>query len=276
MIKDILVNLRADAETDAAGRYAISLAEAHEAHVTGVAYSFNPPWPPALIEGASVDIYRSIQENATRQAQASVARFQDAARRSQIACDTRTIETTPAGAAEAFGILARRYDLAVVSQPEPERNDFANETIEAALFNSGRPTLIVPYIQKDGFSADRVVFCWDGSRQAARALADSLPLLRKGKTITVLTIATGKIDERDATGADIAKHLARHNLKVDLVRIPAADIDVASAILSYAADTSATFIVMGGYGHSKFREFVLGGATRGLLESMTAPTLMSH
>ena len=80
----------------------------------------------------------------------------------------------------------------------------------------------------------------------------------------------------DVKGADLATHLARHKLQVELVRIPAADIDVASAILSHAADTDASLIVMGGYGHSKLRELALGGATRGIIESMTVPTLMSH
>jgi nucleotide-binding universal stress UspA family protein len=276
MIKDIVVNLRPDVENDPTGRYAISLAEAHEAHVTGVACAVSPPWPPALIEGGSADIYRSVKDENRKLAEAAIARFEDAARRSQISFDSRLIDTTPAGAAEAFGTLARAFDLAVVRQPEPGRDDFADETIEAALFDSGRPVLVVPYIQKENFSADRAIFCWDGSRQAARALADSLPILRRSTTVHVLTITTDRLSERDAVGADIAKHLARHNLKVELVRIPAADIDVSSAILSYVADTSATLMVMGGYGHSRLREFVLGGATRGMLKAMTAPTLMSH
>ena len=95
-------------------------------------------------------------------------------------------------------------------------------------------------------------------------------------SVWVLTISTGKFDERDVKGAELATHLARHKLQVELVQLPAADIDVANAILSHAADSGADLIVMGGYGHSRIREFALGGATRGILESMTVPTLMSH
>jgi nucleotide-binding universal stress UspA family protein len=168
------------------------------------------------------------------------------------------------------------FDLSVVKQPEPDRDDIAQDILEAALFDTGRPTLIVPYIQKDGFSAKRVLCCWDGSRTAARAMGDALPLLQKAGSVKVLTVATGKFNERDVTGAELATHLARHKLQVELVRIPAADIDVASAVLSHAADTDTSLIVMGGYGHSKLREFALGGATRGILHSMTVPTLMSH
>ena len=147
---------------------------------------------------------------------------------------------------------------------------------EGALFESGRPVIFVPFIQKAGLKLDRVMLCWDGSRAATRAIADSLPLLRKAKQVEIVMVASkgGKSDE--IAGADLGQHLARHGLKVDVKRITSPDIDVPSTILSYAADSSADMIVMGGYGHSRLREFVLGGVTRGLLESMTVPVLMSH
>jgi hypothetical protein len=91
--------------------------------------------------------------------------------------------------------------------------------LEAALFDTGRPTLIVPYIQKEGFSAKRVLCCWDGSRAAARAMGDALPILQKASSVKVLTISTGKFNERDVTGAELATHLSRHKLQVELVRI---------------------------------------------------------
>jgi nucleotide-binding universal stress UspA family protein len=77
-------------------------------------------------------------------------------------------------------------------------------------------------------------------------------------------------------GADMAQHLARHGLKVEIERIPRGSLEVKDALLNYAADSAADLIVMGGYGHSRMREFILGGVTRGMLESMTVPTLMSH
>ena len=107
-------------------------------------------------------------------------------------------------------------------------------------------------------------------------MGDALPILQKASSVKVLTISTGKFNERDVTGAELATHLSRHKLQVELARIPAADIDVASAILSHADDSGADLIVMGGYGHSRMRELALGGATRGMLQSMTVPTLMSH
>jgi nucleotide-binding universal stress UspA family protein len=148
--------------------------------------------------------------------------------------------------------------------------------VQGALFDSGRPMLVVPYIQREGLKLDRVLVCWDGSRNASRAIADALPFLERAKAVDVLVVGKGRDRGDEIPGADIAQHLARHSLNVDLKRIVAADTDVANTILSYAADSSADLIVMGGYGHSRLREFVLGGATRGILQTMTIPTLMSH
>jgi nucleotide-binding universal stress UspA family protein len=276
MIKDIVVNLTLGVAADPACRYAISLAEAYNAHITGVAFAYDPPWPPSIMEGAVIDVYRTAKDDQQKKAKEAVDRFAQATKQSQLSAKPLVIEASLLAATDAFAALGRTSDLVVVGQPEPDGNATAQDMVETALFASGRPTLIVPYIQKSGFSVDDVLCCWDGSRTAARAIGDSLPLLKKAKRVKVLTVVTGKFDENDVSGADLATHLARHAINTEVVRIPAADIDVANAILSHAADTDASMIVMGGFGHSRLREFVLGGATRGLLESMTVPTLMSH
>jgi nucleotide-binding universal stress UspA family protein len=148
--------------------------------------------------------------------------------------------------------------------------------IEAALFDSGRPVLVIPYIQREGFKLDRVMVCWDGSRSAARAVADALPLLVRAKQVEIVLVSSEPAKSDEIPGADIAHHLARHGLKVELRRIVSADVDATNMLLSHAADIGSDFLVMGGYGHSRLREFVLGGVTRGMLASMTLPTLMSH
>jgi nucleotide-binding universal stress UspA family protein len=150
--------------------------------------------------------------------------------------------------------------------------------IETSLFQSGRPLIVVPYIQKDGLKLDRVVCCWDGSRAAARAFNDALPLLAKAAKADLLIVLNEKTKGNNNVirGVEIATHLARHDVKVEIETVPAADIDVASAILSYVADSSGTLIDMGGYGHAKLREVILGGMTRDMLKSMTVPVFMSH
>jgi nucleotide-binding universal stress UspA family protein len=276
MIKDIVVNLTPGAEDDPASRYAISLAEAFDAHVTGVAFAYDPPWPPAITDLGGAQILRSLLEKSRADARATAAQFEATAKRSQLSVQTLTPEASPPGAAEAIANLVRTYDLAVLKQSSSGDDVTSQDVIEAVLFNSGRPALIVPYVQKAGFSVKRVLICWDGSRASARAVADSLPLIAKANNVQVLTVVTGKFDENDVAGADITEHLARYKLRTELTRLPAPDIDVASAILSHAADVDADLIVMGAYGHSRLRDFVLGGATRSMLQAMTVPTLMSH
>jgi nucleotide-binding universal stress UspA family protein len=136
--------------------------------------------------------------------------------------------------------------------------------------------VFVPFIQKGGVKLDRVLVAWDGSRAATRAIGDAMPFLEKAKQVEVVIVGNKPPKSDEAPGADLGQHLARHGIKTTVKRITAPDIDVQSAILSHAADSSADLIVMGGYGHSRLREFVLGGVTRGLLESMTVPVLMSH
>jgi nucleotide-binding universal stress UspA family protein len=163
-----------------------------------------------------------------------------------------------------------------MGQPEPHKPALERLIIEAALFDSGRPVIIVPYIQRTGLKLDRVMVGWDGSRSAARAVGDAMPLLIRARTTEVIIVGSEPIKSDEMPEAEIAHHLARRGAQVEVKSIFTAETDVASTILSHAADTSADFLVMGGYGHSRLREFILGGVTRGILNSMTIPTLMSH
>lgn len=276
MIKDIVVNLSVGATRDAASEYAISIASTLGAHLAGLAFAYEPVIPPTIMGGISSDFIDAHRAESERIAKAAITRFDAAARRQGLSFETRLLSGTLAGAANQLGRLARRFDLSIIGQPEP--NALAPEELlmEGSLFESGRPVVVVPYIQKEGLKLNRVICCWDGSRTAARAIADAMPFLEKAGTIDLLIVATSKIKTDEITGADMGQHLARHGLKVNVKRLISPDIDIANTILSYAADSSADFIVMGGYGHSRLREFILGGATRGILASMTVPTLMSH
>ena len=276
MIKDIVVNLSLGDSRDPAAEFAVSAAAALDAHLAGVAFLYDP-FVPAMDMGAIPSDLIEIQRvESERLAADAIARFNEVARRNGISAEARNIEAASSLASDTFAGIARRFDLSVVSQPRPESSGSDAMFVEAALFGSGRPLLIVPYIQQAGFKLDRVLVCWDGSRTAARATADALPLLAKAGTTEVITVTDGAGDQDEIPGFDIAQHLARHGIKVELKRIVRGDVDVPNIILSHAADTSADLIVMGGYGHSRLREFVLGGATRGLLQSMTVPTFMSH
>jgi nucleotide-binding universal stress UspA family protein len=278
MIKDLVVNLAVGSDADVAADYAISIAAAFEAHVAGIAFSYDPVITPTVMDGMSAAWIDTQRDENRAAAQAAIDKFEESARREGLSAEHRFLESSLGGAASLFGRIARRFDLAVVGQNDPERLAPDDLLIEAALFESGRPVVVVPYIQKQGLTLNRVLVCWDASHGAARAVGDAMPFLARAKTVEIVTVASLRsekaADKDEIPGVDLGEHLARHGLKVELKRLVADDVP--NTILSYAADCAADFIVMGGYGHSRLREFVLGGATRGILESMTVPVLMAH
>jgi nucleotide-binding universal stress UspA family protein len=278
MIKDIALHLSTRTNDSGSIDYAVSVASAFEAHLAGIAFALDPFIPPTMgigdmMPAAWIDDQRA---EARASAEAAIARFDEAARRNGISAQSRLINASLAGAAEMFGQIAARFDLSIVRQAEPGKAPLEDLVVEAALFGSGRPVLVVPYIHKAALKLDRVMVCWDGGRHAARAVGDAMPFLQRAKAVEVVIVRgdAGKGDE--IPGADIGEHLARHGLKVDVKRIVTDDGDVPDTILSHAADAGTDFLVMGGYGHSRLREFILGGVTRTILGSMTVPVLMSH
>lgn len=277
MIKDIIVNLEHKVTRDPARDFAITIAETFDAHVAGIAFAYTPYLPGNAMLGIPPEIVAQMSAESEKAAFAAIECFDAAARRSLLSFEHRLLKALPESAPVILSLLARRFDLSLFMQSEPDGVD-NDDIIEASLFESGRPLIVVPYIQKEGLKLDHVVCCWDGSRAAARAINDGLPLLVKASTVDLLIVLNEKTENQNNVirGAEMAKHLVRHDVKVQIVTIPAADIDVANAILSYIADVSGTLIVMGGYGHARLREVILGGVTRDMLKSMTVPVFMSH
>jgi nucleotide-binding universal stress UspA family protein len=276
MIKDIVVNLGLGERGSPAGDYAISVADAFDAHVVGISFLYDPIVPVSAtgyIPAEVIDTQRADNEAA---AKAAVDRFAAAASRAGVSAEQVTLSASLAGAGDTFGRIARRFDLAIVGQAEPGMSSVEDIIAESTLFESGRPMIVVPYIQKAPLKLDNVMVCWDGSRPAARAISDAMPLLEKAGRVEVVIIANERGKQDEIEGADLGQHLARHGLKVEVNRMAGGKIDVADALLSHLADSGADFIVMGGYGHSRLREFVLGGVTHSILRSMTAPVLMAH
>ena len=273
-MKNILVNLAPDG--DVAGDYAISVAAEFDSHLVGVAFACVPTIRRSPAHTTAPRLIEVQQQTSQTAAQRAIDRFDVAARRAKVSAATRVFTASLLGAPDVFGPLARRFDISVVGQPGP--NEIAPEDliIEAALFDSGRPVIVVPYIHKEPLKLDRVMVCWDGSREAARALGDAMPLLRRVGAVDVVVVTTERPKSDEIPGADVAQMLAHHGLKVELQRIGGPATDVANIILNHASDTATDLIVMGAYGHSRLREFVLGGTTRAMLTSMTAPVLMSH
>jgi nucleotide-binding universal stress UspA family protein len=222
------------------------------------------------------EVINALKSEKVDLAKEAAARFTKATSLAGVSAESLTLSTSFAGSVDRFGQIARRFDLAIIGQVEPQTNAYESNIAEGALFCSGRPMIIVPYSQKIPLKLDRVMVCWDGGPSAARAIADAMPLLERAGRIelVIVTKEGGKQDEIE--GGDIGQHLGRYGLKVDVQRIVKGYMDVADTLLSHAADTGTDFIVMGGHGHSRVREFFLGDVTDAVLHSVTVPVLMSH
>ena len=276
MIKDIVVYLSADKGGSPATDYAISVAAALEAHIAGIAFVYDPFDLVSHLGYIATDVVEAQWRDYKAEAKATLDRFSQAASRAGVSAEPVMIRSSFAGVGDRFGMIARRFDLAVVAQAKPESIGVEGMIIEGALFDSGRPVIIVPSIHREPFKLDRIMICWDGSRPAVRAIADAMPLLERAGRIEVVIVANDRGKQDEVEGADIGRHLARHGLNIEIERIAGSKMDIADVLLSHAADSSADLIVMGGYGHSRMREFVLGGVTYGMLRTMTMPVLMSH
>ncbi len=276
MIKDIVVNLSVGEKASPAGDYAVSVAAAFDAHLAGIAFLYDPIVPVSGAGYIPAEVIETQERDNEAATKAALERFTAASARAGVTAEPLTLSASFAGVGEQFGRIARRFDLSIVGQAEPETSGVEEIIAESALFESGRPVIIVPYIQKGPLKLDRVMVCWDGSRTATRAIADAMPLLHRSGRVEVVIVANERGKKDEIEGADMGAHLARHGLNVEVNRTALGDIDVADVILSHAADAGSDFIVMGGYGHSRLREFVLGGVTRSIMRTMTAPVLMSH
>jgi nucleotide-binding universal stress UspA family protein len=276
--KDLLVHV--DDTKSCAGRVqaAVDLAIAHEAHLTGV-YVIADPSPGAFVSGyVPPDLLDELQRRARERAEGALARFAEVAARNQIAFETRTDRVLYTAMVDALATNARYADLLIVGQADPDDADGPRYLPEEVTLASGRPSLVIPYIGPAATLGQRVTVAWSASREAARAVNDALPLLERAQAVDLVTVNPGEapFGHGEEPGADIALHLARYGIKVEVQRIETRELDVANAILSHVADRGSDLLVMGAYGHSRLRELVLGGVTRTILREMTVPVLMAH
>ena len=277
-LKNLLVHVDDTKACAARVRAAIDLAIAHEAHLSGV-YVISDPSPATFAGGyLPPETLEVLQQGARERAEAALARFTDAAKRNQISFETRIDRVLYTAVADALATHARYADVAILGQADPDDGGGPRDLPEEVTLASGRPSLVIPYIGPAATLGQRVTVAWDASREAARAVNDALPILERAQAVGVVTVNPGEtpFGHGEQPGADIALHLARHGIKVEVQRIESREIDVANIILSHIADQSSDLLVMGAYGHSRLRELVLGGVTRTILRDMTVPVFMAH
>jgi nucleotide-binding universal stress UspA family protein len=261
-------------EQDAALGYALSLAQQTAAHLTIQAAAMRYAIPASFVGDFGVAFVHA--EN--RRIGALAERFAELARTSaDLAGVTSTIETPRLVYAELGDELvrhARVHDLSVLDL-EKDAAERDRGLIEAALFESGRPVIIVPP-GCETFAAGRILIAWDGSAGAARTVAEARSFL-PGAEVEILSVTGEKDLSRFVAGAELAPHLARHGARVSVRNLAlSGGDDVAETIRRAAADFGADLIVCGAYKHSRLREWLLGGVTQSLLKATPLPLLMSR
>lgn len=255
---------------------AAQLASREGAHLIGAAMTGVPHYMLAgsPYEGSGVliaDHLRHANERATQ----ALAKFEEIATRIGVPHEPRRHSVD-----EYSGLClqARYADLLVLGQADPNDRDEGGLLLdlpEQVLLHAGRPVLLVPRSGSFTPPGRHALVAWNGSREAARAVSGALPLLQQVEQVTLAVLGTGQGDHGEEPGADIALYLARHDVEVNVLVQPR-PADAGLAILALAGELRADLLVMGAYGHSRWREMVLGGATRSILAQATLPVLLAH
>lgn len=278
MFKNLLVHIPSERSLRAVVDGAVSLAMTSAAHLDAISIGYEatvvsvPAIGDTLLEASIKD----EQRKALERADAALAVFEVEAKLAGIPYNHRSVSALPVEAADIICAASRLYDLSVVLQPDLDNDTFDNTIPQEILFQSGGPVLFIPHTHSGPFEPKRVGIAWDGSRLAARALRDAMPFLSEAQTIAIISVDESRFVPIDRSPATVIAHLARRGLQANALRLASDDADTAQLILSVAADEGFDLMVMGGYGHSRLKERFLGGVTRGMLQSMTLPTLMSH
>ena len=273
--KTILVHIDSDKRCPVRVDVALRLARQHDAHLIAL-HALAPFEPPGYVVAEMGDALLESQKRAAATAMARAeAEFSEKA--SAAGFDKVEWRRAIDDPVNAMTLHARYADLVVIGQTDltdETRNgtDFPERLVLAA----GRPVLILPSAGLFPTIGSRILVAWDASREATRAVTDAIPMLRLAKSVHVMAVNPKNGKHGNVPGADIGLYLARHGVRVEVKTDHGAEIDVGNELLSRAADLDADLIVMGCYGHSRLKEWILGGATRTILESMTAPILMSH
>jgi len=278
MYKNLLVHIPIERSARPAIDGSISLATRCGAHLDAVAIGFESvsSVPFAAEGGAAVaSIIELDYERAMERAQGALAVFEVEAKAAEISYSSRAVPGSFGDVVAMVAAAARLHDLTVASQGEPDRGNFDNLLPQELLLQAGTPLLMFPYTFRGAFKPARIGICWDGSRLAARALRDAMPLLAEADALTAITVNPAEVPA-EASPTQLAKQMARSGLPVRTISLQADRGQVQASILSIAADESLDLLVMGGYGHSRMQETVFGGVTRAMFRSMTIPVLMSH
>jgi nucleotide-binding universal stress UspA family protein len=274
MIKDIVVHLTGSEEDDTRLSYALQIARLFDAHLTGLQVhampeilSITDPSGSAFLQ----DLIAQSSERADAVGKRLAAKLADF----DVEHELRRFDLLPGVVGNALAAETRLADLFVGTRPYGDPTG-QQRIEEAVLFGSGRGSLLVPPHGKPPKEYGTILVAWNDSREAARAVAEALPFLQQARQVVVCLVEEDASEQTGIEpGADIGRYLSRHKVSAEIRKV-AGWSDTGAALLNEARQVGADLIVMGGYGHSRVREWVLGGATRLMLSEAPVPVFIAH
>lgn len=278
MLSHVLAVIPTELPSGAVGTSSVSLASAFNATLDVVAVGFEQTRMP-LIAGGSVAMasaYEPSYQNALDRATAALSWVESTAARSNVACRRRPFCLQLETAAGTLCALARLHDLTILAQPDDNLSAADSFLARKILFDSGGPVLFIPPKFEERLSMKRVGICWDGSRLAARALHDAMPLLSKAEMVGIIHVEVDNAASIEASPSRLRQYLTEMELPCQEFNLASDRSRIVPTILSLASDESIGLLVMGAYGHAPLIESVFGGVTFNMLRRMSIPTLMSH
>jgi nucleotide-binding universal stress UspA family protein len=275
--RTILLNLNDELRVPKLVKSATSLATSANAHIVGL-YVLPSALPPAeFIGNASNTWMEAHMRFFEDQAKRIKVVFEDLVQGSSFTHEWR-FDGSSFDKSIADSVIEHGYasDLIIVGQGS--KNVWLNDVPERAVIESGRPVLVVPSEGDFQEFGSNIMIAWKKSKEATRAVFDALSLLQKARNVRLVTLAEDGADEDrgDQTCADVAALLQRHGIDAEIEVAVKGDLSIGDSLIEYAQMRHHDMLVMGLYGHSRFREFFLGGASRDVLQHMSLPVLMSH
>ena len=273
MIKNIAVHLTGSSEDGIRLTYAGELAARLNASITGLQLNVIPEIL-SITDPSGSTFLQELIETSNKNADLAAGRLKEQLARLGALTDLRRFDLFSDQVALRLAAEVRLSDLFVGTRPygDPAKTEAIEE---AVLLLSGRPCIFLPPQMQKEARFDSILIGWKNTREAARAVADALPLLQGASRVDVIAVAEAATLPATEHGVDIGRYLSRHGVHAE-IRTAASDPDAGTALLREARASAADLIVIGGYGHSRFREWVLGGATRELLSNAPVPVFISH
>jgi nucleotide-binding universal stress UspA family protein len=277
MFQDLLVYQDGSSASKQALEYASALSHAADGNVTALMMTVFNIYGAGYSVEATADLWLASREQTVIEAERLEKHLVERLAKVSPGSELRKIDVFGGEGPDRLAEFGRYADAIVLGWTSGGGDDWQRRLFNASLFHSGRPVIVVPDEFKRPSPPKRIMIAWSPSEEATRALHEALPLLRNAEAVSVIVVDTFLTQlEKDNPGVDIARHLARHDIKAEIKHVPLGSHGVTPTLLDESRYFGADMIVLGGYGHSRLSEWMLGGVTREILESCKLPMLFSH